>query len=108
MDIIFNTTATNLDLKRGAVSRSILQAAGDIIQREVSDAKPNGLRVGEYVTSSGGNLKCKKIVHVVLRTWDGEKGRALEVINDLFFKKWTSLFVIKLDILLMPAKCGAR
>ena len=81
VDVIFNITAQNLDLTKGAVSRSILHAAGDTIQREVSDAKPNGLQVGEYVTSSGGNLKCQKIVHGVLRTWDGEKGRALQVLK---------------------------
>ena len=77
-----NSTAHSLNLATGTVSESILQAAGDIIQREVSDAEPNGLNFGEYVTSSGGNLKCKKIVHAVLRTWDGEKGKALQVIVD--------------------------
>ena len=78
--MLFNSTSKNLDLNTGAVSRSIMQAAGDIIQREISDAKPNGLQVGEYVTSSGGNLKmCKMIVHASLCGWDGGKGPAQQV-----------------------------
>ena len=78
--MLFNSTRRNLDLDTGAVSRSILQAAGDTIQREVSDVKPNGLEFGEFVTSSGGNLNfCKMIIHASLCEWDDGKGQAKEV-----------------------------
>ena len=82
--MIFNTTAnspTGINLNSGMVSKSILQAAGQGIQAEVTPNSPNGLQPGEHVTSSGGNLNCKLIFHVVLCEWDRGKGLSQQVNN---------------------------
>ena len=74
-----NTCAHDLDLSVGAISNSILQAAGPAIQAEVSASCPNGLQGGETVTSSCGNLNCQRIIHAVLNKWDNGAGPALQV-----------------------------
>ena len=78
--MIFNTTAGDLQLNSGAVSKSIYQAAGPVIQAEVLQQCPRGLKVGRMVVSSGGALNCSHIYHTVLCNWDGGAGQAQQVI----------------------------
>ena len=77
------------------VSKSILQAAGQGIQIEVTQNSPNGLQPGENVTSSGGNLNCKLIFHAVLCEWDRGKGLSQQVNNFrsylIVFKGYTEI-----------------
>ena len=77
--MIFNTTAKDLNLHSGAISKSIAAAAGPGVQNEVSQACPNGLHSGQHVVSSGGNLRCTQIFHAVLCNWDGGNGGAQQV-----------------------------
>ena len=79
VNVIFNTCAGNLDLSAGAVSKSILEAAGQSIQDEVLQTCPNGLQVGQSVASSGGNLTCQAIVHGVLHAWDSNSVLPIQV-----------------------------
>ena len=77
--MIFNTAAKDLDLSSGAVSNSILKAAGSTIQDEVSEKCSGGLQEGEHVTSSGGNIGIQMIFHAALCDWSKGKGPAIEV-----------------------------
>ena len=77
--MVCNTTAKDLNLNSGAVSRSIVEVAGQTIQKEVSEQCPCGLRVGEHITTSAGNMKCRRIFHAVLGALDGDNGNAQEV-----------------------------
>ena len=78
-DMLFNSTARDLDLDTGAVSCAILNASGPGIQTEVNQKCPDGLQEGEYVTSTGGNLNVKMIFHAFLSRWDNGKGKAEQV-----------------------------
>ena len=80
MDVLFNSVSTDLNLSKGAVSKSILQAAGPAIQQEVQRESPSELQLGQYVTSTGGNLNCKLIFHTTLGRWDQGQGMAEQVI----------------------------
>ena len=79
MDILLNTTSRSLHLSSGAVSGTIFKAAGSSIQDEVNFKCPNGLQDGEHVTSSGGNLNVKIIIHAVLCNWNRGKDIAEKV-----------------------------
>ena len=103
--MVCNTTAKDLNLNSGAVSKSIVEVAGQAIQKEVSEQCPYGLRVGEHVTTSAGNMKCRCIFHAVLDKWDGDNGTAQEVgevwlhcIELLIFQSWSTTFVITIRI----------
>ena len=78
--MIMNTCSADLDLSKGAVSKSILQGAGKAIQDEVLQFRPRDLQAGQALVSSGGNLNCQKIIHAVLSKWDNGNGPALQVL----------------------------
>ncbi|XP_067656555.1 protein mono-ADP-ribosyltransferase PARP14-like isoform X2 [Haliotis asinina] len=65
VDALINSTSNNLHLNNGAVSRSILKAAGKTIQQELLDRYPQGIQTGDVAVSSGGNLGCR-VYHVCL------------------------------------------
>uniref|UniRef100_F6PVF6 Poly [ADP-ribose] polymerase n=1 Tax=Monodelphis domestica TaxID=13616 RepID=F6PVF6_MONDO len=57
-DVIVNSTCNSFVYK-GGVSKAILEAAGQDVELESS--KPHG----NFIITQGGNLKCKKIIHVL-------------------------------------------
>ncbi|XP_067675258.1 uncharacterized protein [Haliotis asinina] len=68
-DVLVNTTQIDLNLSVGAVSGSLLDAGGQIIQDECRQQHPLGARPGTVTQTQGGKLKCKKIYHVILEDW---------------------------------------
>ena len=74
-----NSTNRSLQLKTGTVSRTLLQNAGDNIQTECHQNAPNGIGFGEVVVTSGGRLKCQRIVHGACPQWDEGGGRSEKV-----------------------------
>ncbi len=41
---------------------------------------PNGLKLGEVMSTRSGTLPCQRIFHGVLCKWDGGKGKAEKVL----------------------------
>ncbi|XP_077971258.1 protein mono-ADP-ribosyltransferase PARP14-like [Styela clava] len=61
-DVIVNSVHSGFDLTKGMISSKILQMGGQQIQTEASTGK------GYYVITSGGNLPCGCIIHLVVPT----------------------------------------
>ena len=63
-----NTTAPDLDLFNGAVSRSLSEAAGREMQEEIDKkySRYIELEPGEITVTQGYRLKCKHVIHGVL------------------------------------------
>ncbi|XP_052772194.1 uncharacterized protein LOC128211438 isoform X2 [Mya arenaria] len=76
-DIIVNTTGKSLQLEKGgALSRSIVLAAGVQLQDELSKEYPGGLNEGQIAVTSSGKLSrngVHEIIHCVLPKFDKEK-----------------------------------
>ncbi len=70
---------TEAKLINGTVSYAILEHGGNSIQVELSKDCPYGMKVGGIAQTKGGNLKCQKVFHVVLRRWINENDEAEEV-----------------------------
>lgn len=69
-----------MDLKLGAVSKALLEAAGQGLQNAVhSEATATMLTYGEVIITDGFRLKCQKVFHVVCPYWDDGDGQAEEV-----------------------------
>ena len=68
VDVVVNSTNKNLQLNKGAVSRLLLNKAGDHIQLECNQKYPNGIDFGTVAVTSGGNL-CKQMYHFALPEW---------------------------------------
>ncbi|XP_070212581.1 protein mono-ADP-ribosyltransferase PARP14-like [Littorina saxatilis] len=71
VSVIVNSTTRTLDLSSGAVSSSILQAAGVSLQTECNTKYPNGIKIGEIAVTKGHALACKELYHLSLPTWAG-------------------------------------
>ena len=74
-----NSTNTNLDLKVGLLSRSLLKVGGETILQELQQKYPDRITLGNIAVSRGGNLPCKEIYHGVLVKWDRGQGTAEKV-----------------------------
>ena len=70
VDVIVNTTSSDLNLGNGGVSSSILKAAGASIEQEAKQAYPGGLATGQIAITSGGNLPVQHIYHGALPNWN--------------------------------------
>lgn len=66
---IVNTTSHDFNLKNGAVSKSILTAAGPEIQKEINK-KCKGKQLGDIITTHGFKLKCDYVFHGALEKYD--------------------------------------
>ncbi|XP_069139611.1 uncharacterized protein [Argopecten irradians] len=79
-EVIVNTTRTDLRLDQGAVSLSILKAAGQEIQREC-DQYYHGVKHGEVAVTHGYNLKCTYVFHGALPHYSTERMNRMEVME---------------------------
>uniref|UniRef100_A0A3B5B177 Poly [ADP-ribose] polymerase n=1 Tax=Stegastes partitus TaxID=144197 RepID=A0A3B5B177_9TELE len=78
-DVIVNTISENKNLKQGAVSKAILEAAGQRLQVAVlSEASAATLQHGDVVVTDGFGLMCRKVFHTVCPPWDNRGGLAEE------------------------------
>ena len=68
-----------LSLDTGAVSSSLLNVAGKVLQDECNQNAPDGVEFGETVTTSGGNLKCDVVVHGACCAWGEGPDKCKEV-----------------------------
>lgn len=101
VDVIVNTTSPDLDITKGAVCKSILEAAGENMKTELDNlpvinrngGKVMRVKYGEIVETTGYGLKCTSIFHGSLYKWDGEGKAAFDVsMNILYALKLTRCF----------------
>ncbi|XP_041379333.1 uncharacterized protein LOC121391953 [Gigantopelta aegis] len=79
-EVLVNTTTAELDLTNGAVSKSVLDAAGNGIIRECTKTYPEGINIGQIAKTSGGKIKsCSDIYHGALQS--DEKNRYKARVN---------------------------
>ena len=70
VDVIVNSTDSSLDLNHGALSTSILEAGGTILRDECKKNAPDGIKCGEVVVTSGGQMPCQYVIHGLACSWD--------------------------------------
>ncbi|PVD29541.1 hypothetical protein C0Q70_08792 [Pomacea canaliculata] len=71
-DVIVNSTSQDLNLTQGAISSSILKAAGPGLQRECKEKYPKGITGDKIACTNSFNMRCKAIFHVALCNWANE------------------------------------
>ncbi|KAH3794946.1 hypothetical protein DPMN_148488 [Dreissena polymorpha] len=79
--VLVNTTAINLSLCNGAVSKTILKQAGPEIQQELKLNYPKGLSDGGVAVTKGYNLKCAHVIHGYIAPWDGQQKTLTDLIR---------------------------
>ncbi|XP_041371316.1 protein mono-ADP-ribosyltransferase PARP15-like [Gigantopelta aegis] len=78
VNVIVNTTSTNLQLSRGPVSSAILSVGGVVLQQQCDNDYQNGIQFGQVAVTTGGNLKCNNIYHIALPGWSQQGKEKLE------------------------------
>ena len=68
-DVIVNSSSNTLNLSNGAVSSSLLKAAGAKIQEECTAKYPGGISTGDIAITRGYGLPCKEVFHITLPPW---------------------------------------
>nr|KAG5699798.1 hypothetical protein BaRGS_013518 [Batillaria attramentaria] len=76
--VIVNTTSSDLQLANGAVSASLLAAAGSSLQDECRTQYPNGITTGDVAKTKGHNLACREVYHLTLCSWSPGVEKTLE------------------------------
>ena len=71
------TTHPSLDLRKGVLSKSIMEEGGEAIQRELHkfSEKFGKTQLGKVVRTTGGNLRCKSVYHLSLPSWRDDHGQ---------------------------------
>ena len=89
--MIVNTVGQDLDLSQGAVSRSLLEAAGPGLQQECRTQVPAGqkLTVGQIIRTSGhqlAQLGCTDVLHGACGKWDDGAGSCETVVSMTMYR----------------------
>ena len=92
VDVIVNSTTTSLDLDNGALSASILEVGGNTLQEECKKVAPEGIKLGEVVVTSGGQLPCQFVVHGAASSWTDEQCTEVQCRHDFILVKSVHLF----------------
>ncbi|XP_052101344.1 protein mono-ADP-ribosyltransferase PARP14-like isoform X1 [Mytilus californianus] len=83
-DVIVNSVATDLDLTKGVGSSAIFAVGGQVIQQECDDNYSDGISFGDVAITSGGQLKCSKIYHVALPSWNNNEQEIQAILKKCF------------------------
>lgn len=102
-DVIVNSTSNGLDLKNGAVSSSILRAAGPGLQDECKQKYPKGIETTEIAFTTSHNLNCKGVLHLALCNYNNsnaEQVGALCSFSGQITQWWNKyLSILKIDLI---------
>lgn len=88
VDVIVNSTATDLVLSKGGSSRALLSKASDSVQQECQTNYPNGITYGDIAVTGAGSLDCQQIYHVSLPEWK-QDDILLQVLESVMEKCFT-------------------
>ncbi|XP_048202718.1 protein mono-ADP-ribosyltransferase PARP14 isoform X4 [Perognathus longimembris pacificus] len=82
--IIVNSVASDLELNGGPLSRALLRKSGPKLQEELK-AAGQGItaNVGTILQTSGGNLDCCHVLHVVAPEWGDNSTSSLQIMRDI-------------------------
>ncbi|XP_052712257.1 protein mono-ADP-ribosyltransferase PARP15-like [Crassostrea angulata] len=87
IDMIVNSVNKTLDLGKGSLSKAIATAAGSEVAEECRRDHPSGVSEGNVVVTSAGNLKCKKICHACVPSYNqNDKGVSKTDIQNIVIK----------------------
>ncbi|XP_035874078.1 protein mono-ADP-ribosyltransferase PARP15 isoform X2 [Phyllostomus discolor] len=102
-DVIVNTVPTDLQLGRGSLSQALLQKAGPMLQKELNATRQETTeKVGSIFMTSGCNLDCKAVLHVVAPDWDNGAGSSQQIMTNIIKKCLTTIEQLSFSSITFP------
>ncbi|XP_054556493.1 protein mono-ADP-ribosyltransferase PARP14-like isoform X2 [Talpa occidentalis] len=87
VDVIVNSIPWSLSLNNGPLSQALLGKAGPQLQEELNAAGQGvAVDVGTVLLTSGCNLQCQHVLHVVAPGWKNNSTSAHKIMEDLIRK----------------------
>ncbi|XP_049641497.1 protein mono-ADP-ribosyltransferase PARP15-like, partial [Suncus etruscus] len=81
---IVDTVPSNLQLRGGPLSQSLLHKGGPMLQKELNATMQETQRkVGSIFMTSGCNLNCKAVFHVVVPAWNYGTDSSLQIMANI-------------------------
>ncbi|XP_012908130.1 protein mono-ADP-ribosyltransferase PARP15 isoform X1 [Mustela putorius furo] len=101
--VIVNTVSQTLQLGNGPLSRAILQKAGPKLQEELYAVKQGAVeKIGSIFITSGCNLNCQAVFHVVAPTWDNAAGRSQQIMANIIKKCLATVEELSFSSIVFP------
>ncbi|XP_058411902.1 protein mono-ADP-ribosyltransferase PARP14-like isoform X1 [Diceros bicornis minor] len=83
-DVVVNSIPSDLALNKGPLSRALLDKAGPQLQEELNTAGQGmTVSVGTILQTSGCNLHCHRVLHVVAPDWSNGSVSSQEIMKDI-------------------------
>ncbi|XP_027630021.1 protein mono-ADP-ribosyltransferase PARP14 isoform X2 [Tupaia chinensis] len=83
-DVVVNSIPSDLVLNNGPLSRAILEKAGPKLQEELNTVGQGvAASVGTILQTSGCNLACQRVLHVVAPEWKNGSTSSQKVMEDI-------------------------
>ncbi|XP_008980587.1 protein mono-ADP-ribosyltransferase PARP15 [Callithrix jacchus] len=102
-DVIVNTVPMNLQLGGGPLSWAILHKAGPMLQKELDATRQEAEeKVGSIFMTSGCNLDCKAVLHVVAPGWDNGAGTSWQIMANIIKKCLTTVEQLSFSSITFP------
>ncbi|XP_008050998.1 poly [ADP-ribose] polymerase 15 [Carlito syrichta] len=102
-DVIVNTVPKDLQLGGGPLSQSLLQKAGPMLQKELNATRQEAEeKLGSIFMTSGCNLDCKAVLHVVAPDWDNGAGTAQKIMANIIKKCLTTIEQLSFSSITFP------
>ncbi|XP_008583378.1 PREDICTED: poly [ADP-ribose] polymerase 14 [Galeopterus variegatus] len=86
-DVVVNSIPSDLVLNRGPLSKALLEKAGPKLQEELNTAGQDALvTAGTIFQTSGFNLHCHRVLHVVVPEWRSDSTSSCMVMENIIRK----------------------
>ncbi|XP_032262565.1 protein mono-ADP-ribosyltransferase PARP15 isoform X2 [Phoca vitulina] len=102
-NVIVNTVPMNLQLGGGTLSQALLQKAGPKLQEELyATRQGTEEEVGSIFMTSGCNLSCQAVLHVVAPEWDNGAGSSQQIMANIIKKCLTAVEELSFSSITFP------
>ncbi|KAF6385251.1 poly(ADP-ribose) polymerase family member 14 [Rhinolophus ferrumequinum] len=103
-DVIVNSIPSDLVLNRGPLSQALLRKAGPKLQEEVNTTgQTMSVDVGTILQTSGCNLHCHRVLHVVAPDWQNGSTSSQAIMEDVIKECLTITENLSLKSIAFPA-----
>ncbi|XP_036098481.1 protein mono-ADP-ribosyltransferase PARP14 [Molossus molossus] len=83
-DVVVNSIPSDLGLDSGPLSQALLKKAGPNLQKELDIAgQKTTVDVGTILQTSGCNLQCQRVLHVVVPGWNNGNPSSHKIMEDI-------------------------
>uniref|UniRef100_A0A8I4A263 Poly [ADP-ribose] polymerase n=1 Tax=Callithrix jacchus TaxID=9483 RepID=A0A8I4A263_CALJA len=83
-DVVVNSVPSDLTLNMGPLSKALLEKAGPELQKELHTAGQGvAVNVGTVLQTTGWNLDCCYVLHVVAPDWGNGSTSSLKIMQDI-------------------------